>query len=154
MELPILIIVSLTLLAVVVFLFIYWKSLKQERQLSENRLNEMIAKLDAIRVSLDELILKEFGGLKTTNEAANKLLINELAELKKFIASNIKELSMNYETQNKQVIENFKNEFQGVKSENKQFKTTLTDSHNETLKNIKDELTKISKEIKAPLDLD
>lgn len=153
MELTILIITSLTLLTVAVFLFIYWKIFKQQKQLSENRFNETIAKLEEIKTSLNNLISREFGDLKTTSEAANNLLINEVSELKKSISSNVKELSANYEHQNKQVIENFKNEFNGLKNENKQFKTTLTDSHNETLKNIKDELTKILKEIKTPLDL-
>ena len=136
MELTTVIITSFTLLTIGVFVFVYSRYLKQQKQLSDNRSKETVAKLENINKNLTDLISKEFSDLKTQNETVNNVLINEITELKKTIFANIKEFSTNYEIQNKQVIEAFK------------------DNHNETLKSLKDELMKILKEIKAPLDLD
>ena len=78
----------------------------------------------------------------------------QLDELKKSVSGNVRELSATYQNENKQVIENFNTAFTEFKNENKAFKIALTQSHNEALKDIMEELTKILKEIKAPLDLD
>ena len=124
MEQYVLIISVLTLLLVIGFFFVYWKNLKEQKQLSEKRFQQIIAQLEGI-------------------EKANYSLTKEITELWKSTSNNSKELS-----------DSFKNEFNGIKSENKQFKTTLTESHAETLKSIKSELQNILKEIKTPLPLD
>lgn len=136
MELTIVVITSVTLLTVATFLYIYWKHFSQQQKITDNRFRETITTLDNISKHLADLINKEFADITLQNENRNKLLINEASELKQVISSNIKELSTNYENQNMKAIESFK------------------ESHALTFRDIKEELMKILKEIKTPLDLD
>jgi hypothetical protein len=157
METPILIICSLILVALTVYIFIYIKNIRSQKKISQEYADRLYQKLEEAQ----KLIQDNHTEVKSTNEVALNLVLEEIDRLKNAITLEMKELAKNYEGQNKLVIEKFNQYIGTLITENNTFKHELGDTHKNVLHELKEihkafqkELSSILTEIKKPLNLD
>jgi predicted nucleic acid-binding Zn-ribbon protein len=141
-----LIIASLTLVTAGTFFYFYLKTVKEQRQTSQQQVDQTVTKLEDIKNLIENIVKKESVELKEKYDTSTKLLrtgISELANLTEQLIKESSELKKSINTDTKELVEN-----------NEEFKKQLMSAHKQALEDIRTELNNILTAIKAPLDLD